>query len=71
MNPNLPILCREAQGIEPKLWARFGITIISIYFNFYINCFLCFAEFGRESNASLSGLNAEQVLQQIEKITKD
>jgi len=42
MNPNLPILCRESQGIEPKLWARFGITIISIYFNFLFQLFYIF-----------------------------
>lgn len=23
-NPNIPILIREANGIEPKLWARYG-----------------------------------------------
>ena len=24
-NPNIPILIREATGIEPKVWARYGI----------------------------------------------
>jgi NADH dehydrogenase (ubiquinone) 1 alpha subcomplex subunit 2 len=23
-NPNIPILIREATGIEPKVWARYG-----------------------------------------------
>jgi len=23
-NPNTPILIREATGIEPKMWARYG-----------------------------------------------
>jgi len=51
LNPNLPILVREAQGIEPKLWARF--------------------EYGRETSASLSGLNGDQVLQVVQSLTKD
>ncbi|CAG2179680.1 unnamed protein product, partial [Oppiella nova] len=49
-NPDLPVLVREATGIEPKVWARF--------------------EYGRESNASLAGLNGDQVLQQIQDILK-
>jgi hypothetical protein len=24
-NPNIPILIREATGIEPKVWARYGM----------------------------------------------
>lgn len=41
-NPNIPILIREAQGIEPRVWARYGkkssqeiwnssLTLVSIW----------------------------------------
>ena len=33
-NPNLPILIREAKGIEPKLWARFGLNSNKLFTNF-------------------------------------
>lgn len=28
-NPNTPILVRECSGIEPKLWARYGMSHLS------------------------------------------
>ena len=29
-NPNTPILIREAQGVEPRVWARYGIVTHAI-----------------------------------------
>ena len=40
LNPKLPILIRECSGVEPQLWARYGISLsyllisISFYSNF-------------------------------------
>ncbi|KAE9611113.1 putative ribosomal protein/NADH dehydrogenase [Lupinus albus] len=28
LNPKLPILIRECKGVEPQLWARYGITLL-------------------------------------------
>ncbi|KAH8512715.1 hypothetical protein H0E87_006129 [Populus deltoides] len=30
LNPKLPILIRECNGIEPQLWARYGIPLFSL-----------------------------------------
>jgi NADH dehydrogenase (ubiquinone) 1 alpha subcomplex subunit 2 len=32
-NPNIPILIREATGIEPKVWARYGMEFGRIDFS--------------------------------------
>ena len=34
LNPKLPILIRECSGVEPQLWARYGIDHLK--FNFLI-----------------------------------
>uniref|UniRef100_A0A4U5QDM3 NADH dehydrogenase [ubiquinone] 1 alpha subcomplex subunit 2-like n=1 Tax=Populus alba TaxID=43335 RepID=A0A4U5QDM3_POPAL len=36
LNPKLPILIRECNGIEPQLWARYGIPL----FSFSLPCLL-------------------------------
>jgi NADH dehydrogenase (ubiquinone) 1 alpha subcomplex subunit 2 len=29
-NPTFPILIRECSGVQPKLWARYGESIVSV-----------------------------------------
>lgn len=42
LNPKLPILIRECSGVEPQLWARYGITYHKSHFMFYVDlCFSC------------------------------
>ncbi|GAV77416.1 L51_S25_CI-B8 domain-containing protein [Cephalotus follicularis] len=36
LNPKLPILIRECSGIQPQLWARYGIYLLLLLLN-YIN----------------------------------
>ena len=31
LNPKLPILIRECSGVEPQLWARYGIAQIKFH----------------------------------------
>lgn len=44
LNPKLPILIRECSGVEPQLWARYGIDHLkfnSLYFSFlFVSMFL-------------------------------
>ena len=70
INPKLPILVREAEGIEPRLWARYGWSNQLWYSFFLLFFFLFLSERGRESNVPLSDLNADQILKQMEKLTK-
>ncbi|KAJ6326424.1 hypothetical protein OIU78_013514 [Salix suchowensis] len=42
LNPKLPILIRECKGIEPQLWARYGIQLFSLSLSclLYVSLFL-------------------------------
>lgn len=43
LNPKLPILIRECSGVEPQLWARYGITpFLSHSYVFHLNFFPCY-----------------------------
>ncbi|CAN6694786.1 unnamed protein product [Malus baccata var. baccata] len=47
-NPKLPILIRECRGIEPQLWARYGIPIppfLSFFLWIFIFIFTFFSDF--------------------------
>ncbi|KAL6566563.1 hypothetical protein OROMI_014967 [Orobanche minor] len=58
-NPKLPILIRDATGIQPQLWARF-VTDIA-----------CFdIDLGIERGIRLEGLNVEQISKALEDLTK-
>lgn len=53
-NPETPILIREATGIEPKLWARYGMILDKMQ-----GLVLTLAvAFGKEKSVSLSGTSS-------------
>lgn len=49
-NPDTPILIREATGVQPKLWARYGMLCSS-----YKCIVLIEAAYGKEKSESLAG----------------
>jgi hypothetical protein len=52
-NPHTPILIREAKGVEPKMWARYGK--IPCYLNPRCRHAERWAGYGKEASKSLSG----------------
>ncbi|OAG43481.1 hypothetical protein AYO21_02418 [Fonsecaea monophora] len=70
-NPNIPILIREATGVEPKVWARYGMNSGSRHtgtakeadrFND--------TGFGREKSESLSGLSDKEIEDKVTTLVK-
>lgn len=74
-NPKVPILIRECNGTQPKLFARYGEywhpTVLYLIFN-RLKCIFGFtlAEMGRESSVALTNVAAKEVLKQIESLSK-
>lgn len=57
-NPYVPVLIREALGVSPTLWVRYGIFL-------YLSGFLTQKEYGREENISLQGLSEEECKERV------
>ena len=69
-NPRLPFLIRECSGVEPRLYARYGILL-------QMDHWLCFTlffppvDFGREKSLPLSNYSSDQVMKALETLATD
>ncbi|CAH0015803.1 unnamed protein product [Clonostachys rhizophaga] len=72
-NPTIPILVREAQGTIPKVYARYGTTLLRIRKIGVGNSKLMAAttDFGTEKSQSLEGLSDKQVEDAVAGLVKD
>jgi NADH dehydrogenase (ubiquinone) 1 alpha subcomplex subunit 2 len=72
-NPTIPILVREAQGTIPKVYARYGTTLLRTRKIGVGNLKLMAAttDFGTEKSQSLEGLSDKQVEDAVAGLVKD
>jgi NADH dehydrogenase (ubiquinone) 1 alpha subcomplex subunit 2 len=61
-NPHTPIMIREASGIEPTVYARFGASEPVQRERIYANMGL---DFGKEKKLPLKGLDDKAIEQQV------
>ncbi|KAG5228059.1 NADH dehydrogenase (ubiquinone) alpha subcomplex [Salix suchowensis] len=68
LNPKLPILIRECNGIEPQLWARYGICFPHSHLYFLSSPVTSL--FGVERGVRLEGLSEAQISKALEELGK-
>lgn len=73
-NPNLPFLVREANGVQPRIFARFGMCITAFAIN---NRFMPLMEFhslfidkGVERKVTLENASVQDVKNALENLAK-
>ena len=59
-NPHTPIMLREAMGVEPRVFARYGMYAENDWESASINYLP--SEFGKEKQESLTGMWAEGLI---------
>ena len=67
-NPFTPILIREAQGVEPKVWARYGEFSPSLIV--LATGLTKILEYGREQMAPLIGLDDKAIEGKVTELVK-
>ena len=67
-NPNIPVLMREALGVQPRAYARYGLALLFSPPLLGISLFLWLTphlEHGKEASALLSGLTEKQIEEKV------
>jgi len=70
-NPQLPLLVRECSGVTPKVTVRYGIMSINHWCEkkrVRFDTEFLWADLGVERAAMLSGMNADAVGKEVEKL---
>lgn len=66
-NPTTPLLVREAFGVSPKIWARYGTNL-----TFYTKktCLQIETEMGQEASVGVDGLSASEVEKKLQELAQ-
>lgn len=68
-NPSTPLLVREAFGVPPKIWARYGMRHSPLP-SFWSSLADGSSEMGKESSVSVDGLSSGEVEKKLQELAQ-